>query len=61
MSFDTLRVKVGRRPITIVEVDLDFCQNTYGLAPCTAAIGTTGTVKCFNTFKSCQILLSAPL
>jgi hypothetical protein len=53
-DFDSLRVKVGRRPITIVEIDLDFCQNTYGISPCTAAIGTTGTSKCFNTFKTCQ-------
>lgn len=54
MSFDELRVKVGRRPITIVELDLDFCANTYGVAPCTAAVGTTGEQKCFNTFGSCQ-------
>lgn len=54
MSFDTLRVKVGRKPVTVVELDLDFCGNTYGSAPCTAAVGTTGTAKCFNTFKTCQ-------
>ncbi|MDN3273397.1 hypothetical protein QWJ07_04020 [Frankia sp. RB7] len=53
-DFDTLRVKVGRRPIVVVEIDLDFCQNTYGTSPCTAALGTTGTAKCYNTFKSCQ-------
>lgn len=53
-SFDTLRVKVGRRPITIVELDLDYCQNTYGVAPCAAILGTTGTAKCYNTYKSCQ-------
>lgn len=54
MSFDTLRVKVGRRPITIVELDLDACANVYGTAPCTAVLGTTGAQKCFNTFGSCQ-------
>ncbi|RVD58856.1 hypothetical protein EN866_19550 [Mesorhizobium sp. M2D.F.Ca.ET.223.01.1.1] len=54
MSYDTLRVKVGRRPITVVELDLDFCSNTYGVAPCTAAVGTTGAQKCFNTFSTCQ-------
>ncbi|MHC2315144.1 hypothetical protein ACVIHC_002190 [Bradyrhizobium diazoefficiens] len=53
-TFDTLRVKVGRRPITVVELDLDFCQNVYGTSPCTAAIGTTGSQKCFNCFASCQ-------
>lgn len=54
MSFDALKIKVGRRPITLVEVDLDFCGLTYGVAPCTAAIGTTGTIKCYNTYKTCQ-------
>lgn len=53
-DFDTLRIKVGRRPITVVEIDLDFCQNTYGVSPCTAAVGVTGSQKCFNTFKTCQ-------
>lgn len=54
MSFDTLRSKVGRRPLTVVELDLDFCQNTYGTAPCTASVGVTGSQKCFNCFASCQ-------
>lgn len=49
-DFDTLRIKLGRKPITVVELDLDFCQNTYGTSPCTA----NGTSKCFNTFKTCQ-------
>ncbi|WP_342150228.1 hypothetical protein [Methylorubrum sp. SB2] len=53
-DYDTLRVKVGGRPITMVEIDLDFCGLTYGVAPCTAALGTTGSQKCFNTFKTCQ-------
>jgi hypothetical protein len=53
-SFDTLRVRVGRRPINVVELDLDSCARTYGTAPCTAAVGTTGSQKCFNTFKTCQ-------
>lgn len=54
MTFDALKIKVGRRPITLVEVDLDFCGLTYGTSPCTAAIGTTGTIKCYNTYKTCQ-------
>jgi len=43
-----------RVPVTIVEIDQDFCSRTYGTAPCTAAIGVTGTRKCFNTFRTCQ-------
>lgn len=54
MSYGDLRVKVGRRPIVVVEIDLDFSQNTYGTSPCTAAVGTTGASKCYNTFRSCQ-------
>jgi hypothetical protein len=40
----------GREPITLVRIDQDFCQNTYGVAPCTAS----GGVKCYNTRKTCQ-------
>jgi hypothetical protein len=42
--------KVGREPIVLVQIDQDFCNNTYGVAPCTAS----GASKCFNTLKTCQ-------
>lgn len=45
---------LGRKPITIVEIDADRCTRTYGSAPCTAVLGTTGDAKCFNTFATCQ-------
>jgi len=45
---------IGREPLVIVEIDQDFCSRTYGTAPCTAAVNTTGATKCFNTFKTCQ-------
>ena len=45
---------IGREPVTIVEIDQDFCSRVYGTAPCTAAIGTTAATECFNTFKTCQ-------
>ena len=32
---------MGRMPFNYVEIDLDFCANTFGSAPCTA----TGTGK----------------
>jgi hypothetical protein len=44
----------GRQPVTIVELDQDFCNLEYGVAPCTAAIGTTGDRKCYNTRITCQ-------
>ena len=42
----------GRQPFSFVELDLDFCANTFGVAPCTAT--GSGDAKCFNTFISCQ-------
>jgi hypothetical protein len=44
----------SREPIQIVEIDVDYCTLTYGTAPCTAVLGTTGTYKCFNTYATCQ-------
>ena len=46
--------EVGREPIQIVQIDQDFCGEVYGVAPCTASIPTTGDIKCFNTFSTCQ-------
>lgn len=44
----------GRQPFVFVEIDLDFCANVYGSAPCTASVGVTGEQRCFNTFATCQ-------
>lgn len=38
----------------LVEIDLPKCENTYGVAPCTASVPTTGTDKCFNCIRTCQ-------
>ena len=45
---------MAREPLIWVEIDVDQCQLIYGQAPCMAALGTTGTRKCFNTFRTCQ-------
>ncbi len=45
---------LGREPLQIVEIDIDYCQLTYGQAPCAAALGTSGARKCFNTLATCQ-------
>jgi hypothetical protein len=50
MTWDAERKKLGRSPCTVVEIDLDFCSRTYGVAPCTA----TAADKCYNTFKTCR-------
>lgn len=42
----------GRQPFSFVEIDLDFCANTFGVAPCTAT--GSGDEKCYNTYASCQ-------
>ena len=44
----------GRELLQIVEIDYDFCDLVYGDSPCTAALGTTGVRKCYNTRKTCQ-------
>lgn len=44
----------GREPLQIVELIQPRCGLTYGSAPCTAAVGVTGTRQCFNTRKTCQ-------
>lgn len=42
------------KSVTYVEIDLPYCALTYGTAPCTASLGVTGDIKCFNTLKTCQ-------
>ena len=44
----------NREPIQYVEMDIDYCSLSYGTGACTAILGTTGDLKCFNTFKTCQ-------
>ena len=39
VSYNSESKKYGRIPTVFVELDMDFCANTYGIAPCTAAIG----------------------
>ena len=45
---------VGREPLQIVEIEQPFCNLEYGVSPCTAEVGVTGSIKCFNTAKTCQ-------
>lgn len=42
----------GRQPFNYVELDLDFCANTFGVAPCTAT--GSGDAKCYNTIATCK-------
>lgn len=42
------------KPLRYCELSLSPCTLTYGVGPCTAAIGVTGDFKCYNTPKTCQ-------
>ena len=52
MTYAIQKTKFGRRPIYIVELELDYCDNTYGVAPCTAALSAGS--ECYNCFSNCQ-------
>ncbi len=54
MSYADQVDTLGRQPCYIVEIDLDFCEHVYGVAPCTAALDLAHPDKCFNTRRSCQ-------
>lgn len=47
-------LKINRQPMTLVEIDQNQCQLSYGVSPCTAEVGVTGSIKCYNTHKTCQ-------
>lgn len=44
----------NKEPITIIEIDLDYCANTFGVSPCTALLGGKTERKCYNTFYTCK-------
>ena len=50
MAFDDFAVIPGRKPATIVELDLDSCTRTYGFSPCTATLARTNIVRESQTF-----------
>ena len=57
MTFADKSNELARQVIQIVEMSMDFCDNTYGSAPCTATFSggsPTGTEECFNTWQTCQ-------
>jgi hypothetical protein len=44
----------NKEPITIIEFDIDYCNLTFGTAPCTASLSGSTTKKCFNSFYTCK-------
>ena len=55
MSYDNEKIKFGKEHLYIVEIDLEYCSNTYGQVLCSAS-GQTGDSKCHNTRQNCQVL-----
>jgi hypothetical protein len=47
-------MSLNRAPVQIVEIDIDYCTETYGSSPCTAALAAGAPNKCFNTYFTCQ-------
>jgi hypothetical protein len=45
----------GKEPVEIVEIDMDYCNLTFGVGACPAALGGPVTHKCFNTFFTCPV------
>lgn len=52
MTYASETAGISRTPVTLVKLTLDFCSNTYGVAPCTAT-GSSGN-ECYNTFPTCH-------
>ena len=44
----------NREPVEWIEIDLDYCNLTFGSSPCTAALSSNVDRKCFNTFHTCK-------
>lgn len=43
--------------LTYVEIDIPYCELTYGVPPCQASLTNsppTGAAKCYQTFPTCQ-------
>lgn len=54
MAYQDKAALAGRIPCIFIEQDMDWCSRTYGEGLCEAAIGVTGTIKCHNTYATCQ-------
>lgn len=46
------------KTLQYIEIDIDYCELEYGVAPCPAVLGIDSEIKCFNTFKTCPVKAS---
>lgn len=44
-----------REIVRVVEIDVDYCDLTFGVLPCNAALGDGVLRKCYNTFDTCPV------
>jgi len=54
MTYASEKIKYSKERLQIIEMDLNYCANTFGVAPCTAS--GSGDAKCFNTLETGQDL-----
>lgn len=54
MTYEASKDVIGKKPLVAVGLVMDKCTLTYGVSPCAASVGVTGSQKCFNTRASCQ-------
>lgn len=45
MSYDSERQRLGRRPVLLVEIDLDKCAEAYAIGACQAGVVHSGTLQ----------------
>lgn len=50
MSYQTSLTSLSRTPVRLAVITLDYCELTYGAAPC----GASGGTPCYNTFLTCR-------
>ena len=51
MAYADELAKLVRTKITVVQIDLDYCDLTWNVSPCTPVAGSS---ECYNTFRTCN-------
>ena len=54
MTYETNKKQFTKEKFNVIEVDVEYCGNDFGVAPCTAT--GSGDSKCYNCRSTCQDL-----
>ncbi len=54
MSYDVIKRDFSKEKFAVVEIDVEYCSNDFGVSPCTAS--GSGDSKCYNCRSTCQDL-----